>query len=44
MNDASGLFTDFYELTMAQGYWKSGMNHSAVFDMFFRRQPFDGGQ
>ena len=41
--DSSALFTDFYELTMAQGYWKSGMNYPAVFDMFFRRQPFAGG-
>lgn len=39
----SALFTDFYELTMAQGYWKRGMNNRAVFDMFFRRQPFNGG-
>ena len=39
----SALFTDFYELTMAQGYWKQGMNHEVVFDMFFRRQPFNGG-
>jgi nicotinate phosphoribosyltransferase len=28
---------------MAQGYWKNGMNRRAVFEMFFRRQPFDGG-
>lgn len=39
----SALFTDFYELTMAQGYWKHGMNNRAVFDMFYRKQPFDGG-
>ncbi len=39
----SALFTDFYELTMAQGYWKRKMNQSAVYDMFFRRQPFHGG-
>ncbi len=39
----SALFTDFYELTMAQGYWKRGKNTPAVFDMFFRRQPFNGG-
>lgn len=39
----SALFTDFYELTMAQGYWKQNMNCQAVFDMFFRRQPFNGG-
>lgn len=41
--DTSALFTDFYELTMAQGYWKNNMNYPAVFDMFFRRQPFNGG-
>ena len=39
----SALFTDFYELTMAQGYWKRKMNTRSVFDMFFRRQPFNGG-
>jgi nicotinate phosphoribosyltransferase len=43
MSEVSALFTDFYELTMAQGYWKLGMDHRAVFDMFFRRQPFGGG-
>jgi nicotinate phosphoribosyltransferase len=39
----SALFTDFYELTMAQGYWKNNMDCPAVFDMFFRRNPFSGG-
>ena len=39
----SALFTDFYELTMAQGYWKEGMNQKVVFDMFFRKNPFNGG-
>ncbi|MCR4733778.1 MAG: nicotinate phosphoribosyltransferase [Treponema sp.] len=39
----SALFTDFYELTMAQGYWKENMNQEVVFDMFFRRNPFNGG-
>jgi nicotinate phosphoribosyltransferase len=28
---------------MAQGYWKNGLNHYAVFEMFFRRHPFEGG-
>ncbi len=37
------LFTDFYELTMAQGYFLEGMNDEVVFEMFFRRQPFNGG-
>ena len=39
----SALFTDFYELTMAQGYWKEKMNEQVVFDMFFRKNPFSGG-
>ena len=39
----SALFTDFYELTMAHGYWKQNMDHEVVFDMFFRKNPFDGG-
>jgi len=41
--NVSALFTDYYELTMAQGYWKRGMNTPAVFEMFFRKQPFNGG-
>jgi nicotinate phosphoribosyltransferase len=28
---------------MAQGYWEKNMNQRAVFEMFFRRQPFGGG-
>ena len=40
---SSALFTDFYSLTMAQGYWKKEMDKRAVFEMFFRRQPFGGG-
>ncbi|MDR1932318.1 MAG: nicotinate phosphoribosyltransferase [Spirochaetales bacterium] len=39
----SALFTDLYELTMAQGYFHYDMNARVVFDMFFRRQPFGGG-
>lgn len=41
--ETSALFTDFYELTMAQGYWKENMNEPVVFDMFFRKNPFNGG-
>ena len=38
------LLTDLYELTMAYGYWKRDMlEHEAVFQLFFRQQPFDGG-
>jgi nicotinate phosphoribosyltransferase len=39
----NALFTDFYSLTMAQGYWQRRMDKRAVFEMFFRRPPFDGG-
>ncbi len=39
-----GLYTDFYELTMAQGYFFCGKKEqSATFDYFFRTNPFKGG-
>ena len=37
------LLTDFYELTMMQGYFLHNKNEEVVFDMFFRRNPFKGG-
>jgi len=38
------LLTDLYQLTMAYGYWKSGLaDKQAVFHLFFRRHPFAGG-
>lgn len=37
------LLTDFYELSMMQGYLLQKENPAVVFDMFFRRQPFGGG-
>jgi nicotinate phosphoribosyltransferase len=39
----SALLTDFYELTMMQGFHNQNFNRRTVFDMFFRRQPFGGG-
>ncbi len=39
----SALFTDFYELTMAQGFWKNKIENKTAFEMFFRSNPFDGG-
>ena len=39
-----GLYTDYYQLTMAQGYFRAGMADSvASFDYFFRANPFGGG-
>ena len=39
-----GLYTDFYELTMAQGYFLSGrQSKRVVFDYFFRKNPYGGG-
>lgn len=38
------LLTDFYELTMANGFLENGyVSQIAYFDMFFRRVPDDGG-
>lgn len=38
------LLTDLYQLTMAYGYWKSGMaEREAVFNLFYRKNPFKGG-
>ncbi|MBO5733884.1 MAG: nicotinate phosphoribosyltransferase [Clostridia bacterium] len=38
------LLTDFYELTMANGYFEHGFKDEiAYFDMFFRRVPDGGG-
>lgn len=39
----SALTTDFYELSMMQGYFLSGHNPQVVFDMFYRNNPFNGG-
>lgn len=38
------LLTDLYQLTMAYGYFKSGLaDREAVFHLTFRQQPFAGG-
>lgn len=37
------LLTDFYQLTMAYGYWKTKTHKKeAIFHYFFRRHPFGG--
>ncbi len=41
---STGLLTDLYELTMAYAYWRSGVGDTeAVFHLYFREHPFDGG-
>src|SRR5437868_5084277 len=38
------MLTDLYQLTMAQGYWRSGTSSKeAVFYLSFRKNPFQGG-
>ncbi len=38
------MLTDFYEFTMAHGYFEKGIgNRRAYFDMFYRRVPDNGG-
>ena len=42
MRDLS-LLTDFYQLTMAQGYCQKGKTEKAVFDLFYRGNPSNNG-
>ena len=35
--DTSALYTDLYQLTMLQAYWREDMDEPAVFDLFVRR-------
>lgn len=37
------LLTDLYELTMMQGYYKTGENDSVIFDVFYRKNPSGSG-
>lgn len=40
----TGLYTDLYEIAMACGYFLGKRHHeTAVFDYFFRTNPFGGG-
>jgi len=37
------LLTDFYELTMMQGYYNNHNNDTVIFDMFYRENPCGSG-
>ncbi len=37
------LLTDFYELTMMQGYYKTNNRDIVIFDAFYRENPCGGG-
>ncbi|PWE01442.1 nicotinate phosphoribosyltransferase [Marinilabilia rubra] len=42
--NSMALLTDFYEITMAYGFWKNEMHQQkAAFNLFFRNNPFSGG-
>ena len=42
--ESLSLLTDLYQLTMANGYWaERRAGQEAVFHLFFRRNPFNGG-
>ncbi len=44
MTDFTATYTDLYQLTMGQVYFKTGRSDApAVFDYFFRKIPFNGG-
>ncbi len=43
MLDISASYTDLYQLTMSQVYFKTKPEGTAVFDYYFRNNPFNGG-
>lgn len=43
-DDSLALHTDLYQINMAETYWRDGIDQKkAVFELFFRKLPFDSG-
>ncbi|WP_414045801.1 nicotinate phosphoribosyltransferase [Macrococcus equi] len=43
-DDSLMLHTDLYQINMGETYWNDGIHEqTAVFDVYFRNMPFDGG-
>lgn len=43
LNINTSLISDLYQIKMAYAYWKSAkISDHAVFDLFFRKNPFEG--
>ena len=42
-DNSPALFTDLYQLTMAEAYWRSGVTAEATFSLFIRTHPPDRG-
>lgn len=44
LDDTLTLHTDAYQINMIQTYWQKGIhNQKAIFEVFFRKMPFDNG-
>jgi len=44
MFDFTATYTDQYQITMSQVYYHQGLkDETAIFDYFFRKNPFEGG-
>lgn len=43
-DDSLALHTDAYELSMMETYWRNGIaDRNAIFEVYFRKLPFDNG-
>ena len=43
-DDSLMLHNDLYQINMAESYWNDGIHERiAVFDLYFRKMPFNSG-